>query len=517
MKRTNAYWQRRSEQRLTAVERASLPYLKQVYSIYDESQRRTVNDIKKMYQTYYRDNGFDTARLKAIAPSGDLLRFQRDMKAAGLLDSLPANYQGRLSRLELLNAQMWGEVKKAALSHNDAETATHARTVLDGYYRSIFDVSKGIGQTPAFTQLNTKTIEKVLTTKFHGENYSQRIWGNTDKLADSLRATLAQAIATGQSQAKTVREVRERFGVNQSNAQRLVQTETNYFENAAEMESFIEMGIEKWRFLATLDGRTSAICREEDGKIYKVGEGPIPPLHPYCRSTITAVVDGYEPTERIARDASGKNYYVSGKTNYNDWVQNFTPLAVLDAVKSPAMGGGSGLKSQPENLANYDSATKEWLDGATPGSGRVVRQQERIIDGRTYRVDDTHVLMQPSDIEIDVARFINEIFGGNVTHIAEIKVPLNIKNPDYMWKRAYWDLKESRNIDTLHYRIEKAIKQTNGGGMILDITNNPSRYNQIRHKISETQDGKRKQLGAVIIIKHNGKTFELLEVLKLKK
>ncbi|UZT28677.1 minor head protein-like protein [Vibrio phage 033B] len=37
-------------------------------------------------------------------------------------------------------------------------------------------------------------------------------------------------------------------------------------------------------FLATLDGSTTPECVENDQELYKVGEGPMPPLHPRCRS-----------------------------------------------------------------------------------------------------------------------------------------------------------------------------------------------------------------------------------------
>lgn len=37
-------------------------------------------------------------------------------------------------------------------------------------------------------------------------------------------------------------------------------------------------------FLATLDGQTTAECVSHDQEVYKIGEGPMPPLHPGCRS-----------------------------------------------------------------------------------------------------------------------------------------------------------------------------------------------------------------------------------------
>lgn len=82
----------------------------------------------------------------------------------------------------------------------------------DTYYRTAYDVSKGIGGTPSsFSTLDTKTVDRVLNAKFQGKNFSERIWGNTDILAKQLKEKLAVAIATGQSLDKTSRDIRERF------------------------------------------------------------------------------------------------------------------------------------------------------------------------------------------------------------------------------------------------------------------------------------------------------------------
>ena len=43
--------------------------------------------------------------------------------------------------------------------------------------------------------------------------------------------------------------------------------------------------IERVRYTATLDSRTSPICRGLDGKLFDVGKGPVPPVHIRCRST----------------------------------------------------------------------------------------------------------------------------------------------------------------------------------------------------------------------------------------
>lgn len=57
---------------------------------------------------------------------------------------------------------------------------------------------------------------------------------------------------------------------------------------------------ERWN--AVLDGRTSAVCRSRDGKVYAVGKGPQPPAHPRCRSTRVGIDPDYPPPRKRTYD-----------------------------------------------------------------------------------------------------------------------------------------------------------------------------------------------------------------------
>lgn len=45
-------------------------------------------------------------------------------------------------------------------------------------------------------------------------------------------------------------------------------------------------------YVATLDSRTTPICRSLDGKVFEVGKGPRPPIHINCRSVRVPQIDG---------------------------------------------------------------------------------------------------------------------------------------------------------------------------------------------------------------------------------
>lgn len=362
---SDEYWRERAEDRLTEAEKLSVPYLEDIHAVYDDAKIKIVEDIKNLYKNCYKDDeGFDQEKLRVIIPNGDLERFHREMKKAGLSEYLPDNYKARMTRLEYLYADCWAESKKASLKHQQIETKTHRETIKNAYYRTIYDTGVGLKINPAFSKLDNRAVNQVLNTKFLGGNYSERIWKNTDKLADTLKEVIGSAIARGESYSKTARGIRERFGVTQYEATRLVQTETCYFQNQAEIEALKTMGIEKYKFIATLDSRTSDICREHDKKVYniedaKAGEN-LPPLHPNCRSTVSAYLgEEYESAIRIARNENGENEYVDN-VPYNEWLKrnDINIPSVSTARQSKGIQDGLSVYN-PNLLEDYSSILPE--------------------------------------------------------------------------------------------------------------------------------------------------------------
>lgn len=332
--KSDIYWQKRAKQRLTETEKAANPYLRSIKAVYEDSAKSVVESVREMYRAYYNrhEKTFDIPTLEKIAARGDIKQFKAEMKAAGLSTYLPDSYKGRMTRLELLEAQMWGEVKKTAKMENTVSSNSYRKTIQDGYYGTIYDTAKGTELNLAFSKLDTRKVEKILQTKFYGKNYSARIWNNTDRLANSLQEILGRATATGQGQAKTVREIQERFNVSKYNVARLVRTETAYFETLSTAEAYAAMGVKKFEFHATKDGRTcdeKGLCRDLDGakfdlKELKPGKNA-PPLHPHCRCYITAYLgEEWEPTEMRARNPETGEGYVTKNMTYKKWLKEVT-------------------------------------------------------------------------------------------------------------------------------------------------------------------------------------------------
>lgn len=82
--------------------------------------------------------------------------------------------------------------------------------------------------------------------------------------------------------------------ITRQQAEAITRTSVNHFANRSRKDFYLANSdiIDEEMYVATLDGRTTAICRALDGRIFPVGEGERPPLHFNCRSLRVAIIDG---------------------------------------------------------------------------------------------------------------------------------------------------------------------------------------------------------------------------------
>lgn len=340
--KTVDYWQNRAAARFENQEQQSLSYIRRIKNAYTDAEIRTIQEIKRLYANYYRnDKTFDKFALQGIEPNGNIARFKAEMERLGLNQYLPENYDFRMTRLEMLNNQIWAELKKAGIEQNNLTANSVINTINNSYNQAIFDTEKHFGSLLTFSKLDSRTVQEILNYKIEGKHFSNRIWTNTDILAEQINSKIATAVAIGQSPEKTIREVRERFDVGRFYAERLVRTESAFYHNSAELRAYQELGVEKYRIIATLDNRTSDICQHKDHKVFKISEAKqgvnFPPFHPLCRTTTAAYFsEEFEPETRIARDPkTGKSYEISNMS-YEQWAK-VSGISRVDPALMPSI------------------------------------------------------------------------------------------------------------------------------------------------------------------------------------
>jgi SPP1 gp7 family putative phage head morphogenesis protein len=179
---------------------------------------------------------------------------------------------------------------------------------------------------------------EVVTKAFRGiavdqaERFSQVVRQGllTGETTPSIAKRLIGSLQFGE-EAKTVRQLVAAGGqataVADNQIITLVRTSINQVANTASQQVYeANQDItKKYRYVATLDTRTSAICRALDGQEFEYGKGPTPPSHFNCRSVTVPIIDpDILPPSTTATRAS-KDGQVPINTTYGKWLKDKMP------------------------------------------------------------------------------------------------------------------------------------------------------------------------------------------------
>ncbi len=321
------YWDKRAIDRMSTAEKQSEAYISRVKSMYNQAFKNIDNEIAKVYQNYSKDTGLDIEKLKQLLTVNETSKTWKMLKKQGLDKYIKTNYKSRISRLEQIQAQIYAKAKQIYPKEELQNTMCYRGVINNSYYKAVYDTQMATGYDFSFNKIDKNLFNTLLNEKWSGKNYSQRIWENTDILAESVSQVVGGALLSGQSIEKTSKQIRDRFNVSKYYAERLVRTETNHFHNEADALAYEEMGVKEYVFVAVLDSRTSEICQANDNKKFLYKDKQIgvnyPPLHPNCRSTTRGYL-GEEAEKRLKRRArnpiTGKNEIIDN-ISYSDWLK----------------------------------------------------------------------------------------------------------------------------------------------------------------------------------------------------
>jgi SPP1 gp7 family putative phage head morphogenesis protein len=213
----------------------------------------------------------------------------------------------------------------------------------------LFAAVQGAPQTFSLTAAQGATITlpngEVITKAFRGvavdqaERFSQVVRQGllTGETTPDIAKRLIGSLQFGE-EAKTVKQLVAAGGQATALADNqvltLVRTSINQVANTASQQVYeANQDItKKYRYVATLDTRTSAICRALDGKEFEYGKGPMPPQHFNCRSTTVPVIDSdILPASTTATRAS-KDGQVPINQSYGEWLSKQPRSVQADAL-----------------------------------------------------------------------------------------------------------------------------------------------------------------------------------------
>lgn len=161
-----------------------------------------------------------------------------------------------------------------------------------------------------------------------------------------------KAIVTGRAQGKTISQIVQmirgtkakgyRDGVlnkNWNDARTVVRTAVQHTSTQARVATWEANShlIDGYQWISTLDGDTSPQCRNLDLQVFQIGKGPLPPIHPGCRSTTAPhFKDDVELWDRGATRSSADGP-IPANTSYYEWLKT-QPTAFQNDAIGPVRG-----------------------------------------------------------------------------------------------------------------------------------------------------------------------------------
>ena len=263
----------------------------------------------------------------------------------------------------------------------------------------------------------------AMQTLPNGQTVEKAFRGIADNQKDALTRHIRQGVFSGESTADIARRMVGKLEFGQkalSSRQKalaggeltiaanhqirtIVRTSVNQVQNQASQAVYAANSkvAPKYEYVATLDSRTSPICKRLDGRKFEYNKGPTPPQHFNCRSTTVPVVDyeglskrkGFEdltppPKGKVVTRPTGEGTgRVPQGTAYGDW------LLKQDKKLQVKTLGNEGKVNYFKRLAKKEGSGQKAIR-------KLVRE-----DGSERSLKDLQRLYgKPSDITIKIPK-----------------------------------------------------------------------------------------------------------------
>jgi len=339
-RQTNAaYWAQRMKNMEDALLNQSYGYVENMERQFAAAQVEIERQIAAWYQRFADANGITFADAKRLLTKGELEEFHWSVEeyiAHGQQNALNGAWMRQLenvsarmqvTRLEALKLQIQQQAEVLYANQLDFVDAAAREMYLGSYYHTVFEIQRGLGVGWTMQAINEETIKKVLSRPWtiDAQTFRDRCWTNKQALVNSVNTQLTQMIIRGEAPDRAIAAVAKQFNVSKGKAGRLIMTESAYFAGAGQKDCYGELGVERFKVVATFDKGTCDICGAMDGQVFKMSEYQVgltaPPFHPWCRCCTAPYFEDIEGLgERYARDAvTGEHFKVPNNMTYEQW------------------------------------------------------------------------------------------------------------------------------------------------------------------------------------------------------
>ena len=308
------YWKRReAEARKNTIEDEA-EYKARIEEIYKYTAANIERQVNDWYARYAKENGMFMSEAKERVRKLDMERYEalarkyvatHDFSDQANEEMELYNLTMRINRLELLKAQINLEL---LAGYDDIEHELE-RDLIETAMKEDRRLAGILGDSVIG---NERYAAQLVNASFKNATFSERLWGNNmPALRVHLEAELRNGLIQGIHPRELARRFRRHYSGSVRDTERLMTTEMCRLQTAVQKESFERNGFTEYRFITAGDGHVCPVCEDLHGQHFKVSEmqpgDNAPPMHPSCRCSTAAWMDGDKYKRWIDALANGED------------------------------------------------------------------------------------------------------------------------------------------------------------------------------------------------------------------
>lgn len=239
--------------------------------------------------------------------------------------------------------------------------------------------------TPAANQIYAAAIARPMTSGKTATLLEPFISEWSSRSVTAIENTVRQGFFEGRTNQQIVKDIIGTkangyqdgiIDVTRRSAETVVRTSIQHVAQVARNEVYAANAdiVARYEWVSTLDNRTSPSCRALDGREFEIGKGPLPPLHPNCRSSTVPVINNKYIRETLRQGATRVSVDgpVPANMSYYEWLKT-QPVDFQNEAIGPVRaqllrdGGLSAQRFQELQLGrNFEPLTLDEMKKLEP-------------------------------------------------------------------------------------------------------------------------------------------------------
>jgi len=247
------------------------------------------------------------------------------------------NEMFRYSRIDKLEKEIEQEIASLAKSTYTDMKKGFKETYIISFLMAAYGLEKTILTDLKYKKPKKEIVETFINNPFDRIGVKNRNIANTALVTRQLKDEIVRGLGQGKGYRDIAQIITNRMNIGVGKALKIVRTESHRLQSAGRHESLLHAsnkGVQMERvWVSALDGRTRDDHADADGQTVAIGEpfivGGEELMYPgdpsgsaentiNCRCAETAVIKGFEPSIRRARE-TGRTSTIIGYKNYNEW------------------------------------------------------------------------------------------------------------------------------------------------------------------------------------------------------